>query len=188
MKQKSLNQQTNKIMKGIKSFPVSIMEIKITQSILSSKMNEMSKGSLEKLINTLVFTVRYTLGKSYDDLDVMAYRVDLTASDILTFDYIQHRLILIGNGMEDKLSYLKESIGSFVKNKMGDTCSVYFRENQTSDEVYTYLKNQPENNSNRSEFETDKMKRFYHSDLYDNAEKGWIIFHPNQLKNSFVTL
>lgn len=175
-------------MKAIKNFPVDIIEIKITQSILSSKMNDMSKGSLEKLINTLVFSIRYTLGKSYNDLDVIAYRVDLTASHIMTFDYIQHRLILIGNGLEDKMTYLKESIGSIVKNKMGDSCSLFLRENQTSDEVYTYLNNQPQNNSNRNEFETDKMKQFYHLDLYNNSEKGWMIFQPNQLQNSFVTL
>ena len=71
---------------------------------------------------------------------------------------------------------------------MGDSCSLFLRENQTSDEVYTYLNNQPENNSNRNEFESDKMKQFYHTDLYNNSDKGWMIFQPNQLQNSFVTL
>jgi hypothetical protein len=89
-------------------------------------------------------------------------------------------------GFEKKLPELKEKLKSFVKTKMGDPFSMIVREEQDNDEVYTYLKNQVENSTNKKEFISDKMLKFYHTDLYSISEQGWHIWNPKELKSSFV--
>jgi hypothetical protein len=89
-------------------------------------------------------------------------------------------------GFEKKLPLLKEQLESFVKTKMGDSFSLIIREEQESEEVYLFFKNQVENTTNKKEFESDKMLKFYHPDLYSISEQGWHILNPKELKSSFV--
>jgi hypothetical protein len=70
--------------------------------------------------------------------------------------------------------------------KTEPTKVLIYQEEQDSDEVYTYFKNQVENTSNKKDFISDKMLKFYHSDLYSISEQGWHIFVPREIKSSFI--
>ena len=120
----------------------------------------------------------------------MAYRIDLTPSDIFSFDFIQHRIILIGNGINKKISVLRESLNNNVKSKMGDELSIDEFKKQRSEDIYLYLINQPKNPNNQSKMEylSDRTNNFYHPDLYEFSKKGWYIFIPRDIKSSFVVL
>jgi hypothetical protein len=180
------SKQTSSIIKRIKNFPTTLVEVNITQSILSSKLASMDKSTIEMVVNTIIHLIKNVLDKTYDKIDCIAYRIDTLKNDFFTYDHIQHRLIFMGNGFEKKLPVLKEKLKSFVKTKMGDPFSLIVREEQDSDEVYTYFKNQVENSTNKKEFISDKMLKFYHPDLYSISEQGWYILNPKELKSSFV--
>jgi hypothetical protein len=179
------NQQSS-IIKQIKDFPTTLVEVNITQSILSSKLISMDKATIEMVINTVIHLIKNALDEYFSKIDCLAYRIDISKNDFFSYDNIQHRLILIGNGFEKKLPLLKEQLKSFVKTKMGDSFSLIIREEQESEEVYLFFKNQVENTTNKKEFESDKMLKFYHPDLYSISDQGWHIFNPKELKSSFV--
>ena len=178
--------QQSSIIKQIKDFPTTLVEVNITQTILSSKLMSMDKSTIEMVVNTIIHLIKNVLDKTYDKIDCLAFRIDALKNDFFSYDHIQHRLIFTGNGFERKLPVLKEKLKSFVKTKMGDSFSLIVREEQDSDEVYTYLKNQVENSTNKKEFISDKMLKFYHTDLYTISEHGWHILNPKELKSSFV--
>ena len=188
MKKDTLTNQVTQIMKKLDNFPMDLVEIRITQSILSSKLTSINKETIEKILNTCLHHIKNHFGKQYDKIEVMAYRIDLTPSDIFTFDFIQHRIILIGNGINKKIPVLRESLNTYVKSKMGDAMSVYEREKQRSEEVYLYLINQPKNTNSQDKLGnlSDKTNSFYHPDLYDFSNKGWHIFTPRDIKSSFI--
>ena len=119
---------------------------------------------------------------------MVAYRIDLTESDVFSMDYMKHRLILLGNGFIKKIPTLKENLNNFVSQKMGGTLSIDVRENQQNEEIYTYLLNQSPNSKRDDKYDklSAKTNMFYHPDLYDLSEKGWNILDPKELKNSFV--
>jgi hypothetical protein len=179
------NQQSS-IIKQIKDFPTTLVEVNITQSILSSKLVSMDKATIEMVVNTIIHMIKNILDKSYDKIDCLAYRIDTLKNDFFSYDNIQHRLIFIGNGFEKKLPILKEQLESFVKTKMGDPFSLIIREEQESEEIYLYFKNQIENTTHKKEFVSDKMLKFYHPDLYSISDQGWHILNPKELNSSFV--
>jgi hypothetical protein len=179
------NQQSF-ISKQIKDFPTTLVEVNITQSILSSKLISMDKATIEMVINTVIHLINNTLDKDFAKIDCLAYRIDISKNDFFSYDNIQHRLILIGNGFEKKLPILKEQLESFVKTKMGDPFSLIIREEQESEEIYLYFKNQIENTTHKKEFVSDKMLKFYHPDLYSISDQGWHILNPKELDSSFV--
>jgi len=178
--------QINSILSKIKEFPTTLVEVSITQSILSSKLISMDKSTIEMVVNTILHNIRNVLGNSFDDLNCIAYRIDTLQNEFFSYDVIQHRLIFCGNGFDKKLSLLKEKLNSFVKSKMGDFCSLIILEKQESSQVFAFLKKQAENTTYNEEFESDKMLKFYHPDLYSISEKGWYIFNPKELQSSFV--
>jgi hypothetical protein len=188
MKKDTLTNQVTQIMKKLDSFPMDLVEIRITQSILSSKLTSINKETIEKILNTCFHHIKNHFGKQYEKIEVMAYRIDLTPSDIFSFDFIQHRIILIGNGINKKIPVLRESLNTYVKSKMGDVLSVYEREKQRSEEVYLYLINQSKNTNSQDKLErlSDKTNSFYHPDLYEFSNKGWHIFVPREIKSSFI--
>jgi hypothetical protein len=188
MKKDTLTNQVTQIMKKLDNFPMDLVEIRITQSILSSKLISINNETIEKLLNTCFHHIKNHFGKQFEKIEVMAYRVDLTPSDIFSFDFIQHRIILIGNGINKKIPVLRESLNSYVKSKMGDVLSVYEREKQRSEEVYLYLINQPQNPNSKDKLDnlSDKTNSFYHPDLYEFSKKGWHIFIPRDIKSSFI--
>lgn len=53
--------QTGSIIKRIKNFPTTLVEVNITQSILSSKLASMDKSTIEMVVNTIicVFVTRW---------------------------------------------------------------------------------------------------------------------------------
>jgi hypothetical protein len=188
MKKDILTNQVTQIMKKLDNFPMDLVEIRITQSILSSKLTSINKETIEKILNTCFHHIKNHFGKQFEKIDVIAYRIDLTPSDIFSFDFIQHRIILIGNGINKKIPVLRESLNTYVKSKMGDVLSVYEREKQKSEEVYLYLINQPQNTNSQDKLEnlSDKTNNFYHTDLYEFSNKGWHIFVPREIKSSFI--
>ena len=188
MKKPTLKHQVSQMMKKLNHFPVDLVEIRITQSILSSKLTSINKETIEKILNTCLHHIKNHFGKQFEKIEVITYRIDLTPSDIFSFDLIQHRIILIGNGINKKIPVLRESLNSYVKSKMGDLLSVYEREKQGSVEVYLFLINQPQNTNSQEKLEnlSAKTNTFYHPDLYDFSEKGWHILNPKELKSSFV--
>ena len=178
--------QTCSIIKRIKNFPTTLVEVNITQSILSSKLASIDKSTIEMIVNSIIHLIKNVLDKTYDKIDCIGYRIDTLKNDFFSYDHIQHRLIFMGKGFERKLPVLKEKLKSFVKTKMGDSFSLIVREEQYNDEVNTYFKNQVENSTNKKEFISDKMLKFYHTDLYSISEQGWHILNPKELKSSFV--
>ena len=188
MKKQALTHQVSQIMKKLNHFPVDLVEIRITQSILSSKLTSINKETIEKILNTCLHHIKNHFGKQFEKIEVIAYRIDLTPSDIFSFDLIQHRIILIGNGINKKIPVLRESLNSYVKSKLGDLLSVYEREKQGSVEVYLFLINQPQNTNTQSKLEylSDKANNFYHPELYEFSKKGWYIIDPKTIINSFV--
>lgn len=188
MKKDTLTNQVTQIMKKLDNFPMDLVEIRITQSILSSKLTSINKETIEKILNSCFHHIKNHFGKQYEKIEVMAYRIDLTPSNIFTFDFIQHRIILIGYGINKKIPVLRESLNTYVKSKMGDVLSVYEREKQRSEEVYLYLINQPKNTNSQDKLGnlSDKTNSFYHPDLYEFSKKGWHIFIPRDIKSSFI--
>jgi len=178
--------QINSILSQIKEFPTTLVEVSINQSILSSKLTSMDKSTIEMVVNSILYSIKNVLDRSFDDINCLAYRIDTTKNEFFSYDVIQHRLIFFGNGFDNKLPIVKEKVTSFVKLKMGDFCTVSVRENQESSQVFTYLKNQSDNTTYKEEFESDKMLKFYHPDLYSISEKGWYIFNPKELQSSFI--
>jgi hypothetical protein len=190
MKKNLLTTQVSQIMKKISDFPIDLVEIKITQSLLSSKLPSMDRETIEKVLNSVLHQIKNNLGKHYEKLELIAYRIDTTSSNVLSIDYIQHRLILLGNGFIKKIPTLKESLSSYVKSKMGDTLSIYIREQQQSEEIYTFFINQPTNTSRKQSMDhlSDKTNNFYHPDLYEFSKQGWLILYPKDIMSSFVIL
>jgi hypothetical protein len=175
LKKQALKKQVSQIMKKLNLFPLDLVEIRITQSILSSKLTSMNKETLEKIFNTCLHYIKNHFGKQFEKIEVIAYRIDITPSDIFSFDFIQHRIILIGNGINKKIPVLRESLITYVKSKMGDLLSVYEREKQKNEEIHLYLINQPQNPNSQDKLKnlSDKTNRFYHTDLY---ESSFIVF------------
>jgi hypothetical protein len=188
LKKQALKKQVSQIMKKLNLFPLDLVEIRITQSILSSKLTSMNKETLEKIFNTCLHYIKNHFGKQFEKIEVIAYRIDITPSDIFSFDFIQHRIILIGNGINKKIPVLRESLITYVKSKMGDLLSVYEREKQKNEEIHLYLINQPQNPNSQDKLKnlSDKTNRFYHTDLYEFAKKGWHIFTPRDIQSSFI--
>ena len=135
-KKNTLTNQVTQIMKKLDNFPMDLVEIRITQSILSSKLTSINKETIEKILNTCLHDMKNHFGKQFEKIQVMAYRVDLTPSDVFSFDFIQNRIILIGNGIIKKIPVLRVSLNTYVKSKMGDELSVNEFEKQRSEEVY----------------------------------------------------
>jgi hypothetical protein len=190
MKKNPLTTQVSQIMKKTGYFPIDLVEIKIIQSLLSSKLPSMNRETIEKVLNTVLHHIKNNLGKHYEKLELIAYRIDTTSSNVLSIDYIQHRLILLGNDFIKKIPTLKESLNSYVKSKMGDTLSIYIREKQQSEEIYTFFINQPSNTSRKQSMDhlSDKTNNFYHPDLYEFSKQGWLILYPKEIMSSFVIL
>ena len=188
MKKQALKKQVSQIMKKLNQFPLDLVEIRITQSILSSKLTSLNKETIEKIFNTCLHYIKNHFGKQFEKIEVIAYRIDITPSDIFSFDFIQHRIILIGNGINKKIPVLRESLITYVKSKMGDLLSVYEREKQKNEEIHLYLINQPQNPNSQDKLKnlSDKTNRFYHNDLYEFAKKGWHIFTPRDIQSSFI--
>jgi hypothetical protein len=133
---KKPSKQTSSIMDLIEKYPTTLVEVNIIQSILTSKLPSMDKSTIEMVLNTLVHYIKNVLDKSFNDINCLAYRIDTLMNDFFTYDYIQHRLVFIGNGFERHLPFLKEKLLAFVKSKMGDSFSLIIRDEQDSDEVY----------------------------------------------------
>jgi hypothetical protein len=188
LKKQALKKQVSQIMKKLNQFPLDLVEIRITQSILSSKLTSLNKETIEKIFNTCLHYIKNHFGKQFEKIEVIAYRIDITPSDIFSFDFIQHRIILIGNGINKKIPVLRESLITYVKSKMGDLLSVYEREKQKNEEIHLYLINQPQNPNSQDKLKnlSDKTNRFYHNDLYEFAKKGWHIFTPRDIQSSFI--
>jgi hypothetical protein len=188
MKKPTLTNQVSQIMKKLENLPLDLVEIGITQSLISSKIPCMNKETIEKILNSILLITKNNLGEKYDNVELVAYRIDLTESEVFSMDYINHRLILFGNGFTMKIPTLKESLNTYVSEKMGDTLSIDIREQQESEEIYTYLLNQSPNSKRDDKYDklSAKTNMFYHPDLYDLSEKGWNILDPKELKNSFV--
>ncbi|MFM7683450.1 MAG: hypothetical protein ACKO7P_12015, partial [Bacteroidota bacterium] len=64
------------------------------------------RETIEKVLNTVLHQIKNNLGKHYEQLELIAYRIDTTSSNVLTIDYIQHRLIILGNGFIKKIPTL----------------------------------------------------------------------------------
>lgn len=178
--------QTSFIFKQIKDFPTTLVEVNITQSILSSKLVSMDKATIEMVVNTVIHLIKNVLGKDFAEIDCIAYVINTSKNDFFSYDNIQHRLIFIGNGFEKKLPLLEEQLKSFVKTKMGDSFSLIIRDEQESEDVYLFFKNQIENTTYKKEYESDKMLKFYPPDLYSISDLGWHILNPKELDSSFV--
>jgi hypothetical protein len=188
MKKTTLTNQVSQIMKKLENLPLDLVEIGITQSLISSKIPCMNKETVEKILNSILLITKNNLGEKYDNVELVAYRIDLTESEVFSMDYIKHRLILFGNGFIMKIPTLKESLNTYVSEKMGDTLSIDVREQQESEEIYTYLMNQSPNSKRDDKYDnlSAKTNKFYHPDLYMYSEEGWHILNPKELKNSFV--
>jgi hypothetical protein len=184
MKNTTLTNQVSLIMDKLDKFPLDMVEIGISQSLLSSKLTSMNQETIEKIFNSIIHITKNNLGENYDTIEVIAYRIDTEESDVFSMDYIQHRLILLGNGFIKKIPTLKENLNNFVSQKMGDTLSIDVRENQQSEEIYTYLMNQSPNSKRDEKYDnlSEKTNSFYHPDLYLFSEKGWYIFVPRDIE------
>ena len=88
MKKQALTDQVTQIMKKLNHFPLDLVEIRITQSILSSKLTSINKETIEKILNTCLHHIKNHFGKQFEKIEVIAYRIDLTPSDIFSFDIL----------------------------------------------------------------------------------------------------
>ena len=188
MENKTLVNQVNEIVDKLNVFPLDMVEIEITQSLFSSKLTSINNEAIEKIVNTCHHHIKSHLGNDYENIDVIAYRIDIETSELFSMDYIHHKLILIGNGFINKLATLKESLNSYVSNKLGDELSIKTSEKQQRYEIYSYLINQTTSSIRGDKFDdlSDKTNEFYHPELYDFSSKGWIILDPKEIKSSFV--
>ena len=188
MKNTTLTNQVSLIMDKLDEFPLDMVEIGITQSLLSSKLTSMNQETIEKIFNSIIHITKNNIGENYDNIEVIAYRIDTEESDIFSMDYIKHRLILLGNGFIKKNQTMKENLNNFVSQKIGGTLSIDVRENQQNEEIYTDLMNQSPNSKRDEKYEnlSDKTNIFYHPDLYMFSEKGWHIFVPRDIESSVI--
>jgi hypothetical protein len=161
----------------LKDYPTTLVELKITQSIVSSKLVSMDQSTIETMVNNIIQNVKNVLGDSFDKIDCLLFRIDTLKGGHFTYDYIQHRFVLIGNGFENKLPLLKEKLKSYVQSKMGDKFSLIVHEEQEPNEIYSYVNSQVENTTHKETFISEKMLNFYHPDLYSISEKGWQILY-----------
>ena len=184
MKNTTLTNQVSLIMNKLDEFPIDMVEIGITQSLLSSKLNSMNQETIEKIFNSIIHITKNHIGENYDNIEVIAYRIDTEESEVFSMDYIKHRLILLGNGFIEKIPTLKENLNNIVSQKIGGTLSIDVRENQQNEEIYTDLMNQSPNSKRDEKYEnlSDKTNMFYHPDLYIFSEKGWHIFVPRDIE------
>ena len=175
-------------MNKLDEFPIDMVEIGITQSLLSSKLTSMNQETIEKIFNSIIHITKNNLGENYDNIEVIAYRIDTEESEVFSMDYIKHRLILLGNDFIEKIPTLKENLNNNVSQKMGGTLSIEVRENQQNEEIYSHLMNQSPNSKRDEKYDnlSEKTNSFYHPELYMFSQKGWHIFVPRELKNSFV--
>lgn len=188
METKTLNNQVNQIINKLDSYPVDLVQIEITQSILSSKLTSIDNVVIEKILNTCLLHIKSQLGNEFENIEIISYRIDVEISDFFSMDYIHHKIILIGNGFLNKIPILQESLNNYVSNKLGDKLSVEIKENQNRDDISTFLLNQTSNTTRGDRFDdlSDKTNKFYHQDLYDFSSKGWIILDPKEINSSFV--
>jgi len=188
MATKTLNNQVNQIMEKLNNSPVDLVQIEITQSILSSKLTSIDNEAIEKILNTCLHYIKNQLGNDFKNIKVMAYRINIETSDFFSMDYIHHKLILIGNQFLKKIPILQESLNTYVSNKLGDKLSIEIKENQLREEISSYLLNQNSNilRGNRFDELSNKTNTFYHPELYDFSSKGWIILDPVEIDSSFV--
>ena len=185
MKNTTLTNQVSLIMDKLDEFPVDMVEIGITQSLLSSKLTSMNQETIEKIFNSIIYITKNNLGENYNNIDVIAYRIDTEESEVFSMDYIQHRLILLGNGFIEKIPTLKENLNNFISQKIGGTLSIDVRENQQNEEIHTDLMNQSPNSKRDEKYDnlSEKTNIFYHPDLYMFSEKGWHIFVPRDIES-----
>lgn len=188
MKPKTLNSQVNQIMNSIYSFPVDLVQLRIIQSILSSKLTSIDNEAIEKILNTCIHHIKSQLGNDFENIEIMAYRINVETSEMFSMDIIDHTIILIGKGIKNKIPILQESLNTYVSNKLGDKLSLQIRENQQKDDISTFLINHSSNTTRGDRFDdlSEKTNKFYHQDLYDFSSKGWIILDPKELNSSFV--
>jgi hypothetical protein len=185
MENKTLVNQANEIVDKLNVFPLDMVEIEITQSLFSSKLTSINNEAIEKIVNTCLHHIKSHLGNDYENIDVIAYRIDIETSEFFSMDYIHHKLILIGNGFINKIATLKESLNSYVSNKLGDELSIKTSEKQQRDEIYSYLINQTTSSIRGDKFDdlSDKTNEFYHPELYDFSSKGWLILDTKEFKS-----
>lgn len=188
METKSLSNQVKQIMEKLDKFPNDLVQIEITQSILSSKLTSIDNEAIEKILNTCLHHIKSQLGNDFENIEIIAYRIDVETSDFFSMDYIHHKIILIGNGFLKKIPILQESLNNYVSNKLGDKLSFKIKESQQRDDISNFLLNQTSNTTRGDRFDdlSDKTNRFYHQDLYDFSSKGWIILDPMEINSSFV--
>ena len=188
METKTLNIQVNQIMEKLNKSPVDLVQIEITQSILSSKLTSIDNESIEKILNTCLHHIKSQLGNDFENIEIMAYRIDVETSDFFSMDYIHHKIILIGNGFLKKIPILQESLNNYVSNKLGDKLSFKIKESQQRDDISNFLLNQTSNTKRGDRFDdlSDKTNTFYHPELYEFSSKGWIILDPKEINSSFV--
>jgi hypothetical protein len=188
METKTHKNHVNELMKKLNDFPVDLVQIEITQSILSSKLTSIDNEAIEKILNTCLHHIKSQLGNDFENIEIIAYRIDVETSDFFSMDYIHHKIILIGNGFLNKIPILQESINNYVSNKLGDELSIKTSEKQQRDEIYSYVMNQTTSSIRGDRFDelSDKTNTFYHPDLYDFSSKGWIILDPKEINSSFV--
>lgn len=180
--------QVNQIMEKLNDFPIDLIQIEITQSILSSKLTSIDNEAIEKILNTCLHHIKSQLGNEFENIEIIAYRIDLETSDFFSMDYIHHKIILIGNGFLNKIPILQESLNTYVSSKLGDKLSFKIKENQQRDEISSFLLNQTSDIKRGDRFDelSDKTNTFYHPELYDFSSKGWIILDPKEINSSFV--
>ena len=188
METKSLSSQVKQIMEKLDKFPNDLVQIEITQSILSSKLTSIDNEAIEKILNTCLHHIKSQLGYDFENIEIMAYRIDLETSDFFSMDYIHHNIILIGNGFLNKIPILQESLNNYVSNKLGDKLSFKIKESQQRDDISNFLLNQTSDIKRGDRFDdlSDKTNTFYHPELYDFSSKGWIILDPKEINSSFV--
>ena len=188
MENNKLHDQASEILEKLNKFPVDLVQIEITQSILSSKLTSIDNEAIEKILNTCLHHIKSQLGNDFENIEIIAYRIDVETSDFFSMDYIHHKIILIGNGFLKKIPILQESLNNYVSNKLGDKLSFKINENQQRDEISSFLLNQTSDIKRGDRFEelSDKTNTFYHPELYDFSSKGWIILDPKEINSSFV--
>ena len=188
MENNKLHDQASEILEKLNKFPVDLVQIEITQSILSSKLTSIDNEAIEKILNTCLHHIKSQLGNDFENIEIMAYRIDLETSDFFSMDYIHHNIILIGNGFLNKIPILQESLNNYVSNKLGDKLSFKIKESQQRDDISNFLLNQTSDIKRGDRFDdlSDKTNTFYHPELYDFSSKGWIILDPKEINSSFV--
>ena len=69
MKKPTLKHQVSQMMKKLNHFPVDLVEIRITQSILSSKLTSINKETIEKILNTCLHHIKNHFGKQFEKIE-----------------------------------------------------------------------------------------------------------------------